>query len=538
LEGYIGYIDGATDSGIASTRSKRHHVAQQGSSRIDNRANCQNNFRVILALHTIQRKTQPKFIPKYGFENHRARCLTTLMPAILRTFKMSPHSNIFLLFILLEYSTFTRFILAAEDVSDGFTENFDSNKNDEPDDVYLPIPQNLIGITPPTDNLGVLPEFPQRADSVYFVVAVAGGAKMWGRTLARALLDMGHPFTSPQGPPLRPLYVDLPSHGRFSANVLMSLCHRIDAQPLAGMIVIGDGQAPRALALAGHSMKIPVLWAKGGTANLKDGNRELSSPFQAILQPSSHEILEAIRALFLQTHWHSFFILSDVYSTMVLARRNGGPLKEVPLVPTILPLPANDDHIFRQLAQISRSTRGVVLLLCNIDVARKVMHEAKRLNMIGGHFIWIWADTSSTTEFYNAAYHDISDVIKDTKDLLDRSEYSSKKTDTGSDSTSFNQILSGLNENSNYMSNTNEPKVKKDILSKNVNKRRGSWWQVMNVTDERDYQLSNRRTPRYRGGCYGIQSKEEVHSAEYFARFGIAGKYNGYGMAVSFPMPD
>lgn len=63
---------------------------------------------------------------------------------------------------------------------------------------------------------------------------------------------------------------------RFSANVLMSLCHRIDAQPLAGMIIIGNGQAARAVALAGNAMKIPVLWAKGGTANLKDGNREVS----------------------------------------------------------------------------------------------------------------------------------------------------------------------------------------------------------------------------------------------------------------------
>ncbi|KAG4073833.1 hypothetical protein HA402_014038 [Bradysia odoriphaga] len=683
---------------------------------------------------------------------------------------MSPHSNILILFILLEYSTFTRFILA-DDGHSQFEKRVEPNKNEEPDNNFLPVPQNRIGPTPPTDNLGVLPEFPQRPDSVYFVVAVAGGAKVWGRTLARALLDMGHPFTSPQGPPLRPLYIDLPPHGRFSANVLMQLCHRIDAQPLAGMIVIGYGQAARAVALAGNSMNIPVLWAKGGTANLKDGNRELTSRFQALLQPSSHEILEAIRALFLQTHWHSFFVLSDVYSTMVLARRNGGPLKEAPLVPTILPLPANDDQIFRQLAQISRSTRGVVLLLCNIDVARKVMHEAQRLNMIGGHFIWIWADTSSTTEFYNAAYHDVSEVIKDTKDLLDRSEYSSKKTDTGSDSTydriremlerkmdidevsprrksadnsekllnrfglnmkmnlnendkpivgmkkrdieiddslnqksnesidnffinnlntdlnlddylvdnnnvdidvkskrksnnkpsndtssyvlfhhfvdfpvgllalrpvhmnvdrhfirsavrlfasswakienenksssnrarggsgasassssssstignrnkfnqkfkrnaqnqlhsrdggdavivnkyqkskiiknstfqvnssflkssdltnnnnndkingSFNQILSGLNENSNNnMSNNNKPRVKKDILSKNVNKRRGSWWQVMNVTDARDYQLSNRRTPRYRGGCYGSQTKEEIASAEYFAR--------------------
>lgn len=126
---------------------------------------------------------------------------------------MSPHSNIFLLFILLEYSTFTRFILA-DDGHTRFEENFELNKNDESDDTFLPIPHNLIGVTPPTDNLGAVPEFPQRPDSVYFVVAVAGGAKMWGRTLARALLDMGHPFTSPQGPPLRPLYIDLPPHGR------------------------------------------------------------------------------------------------------------------------------------------------------------------------------------------------------------------------------------------------------------------------------------------------------------------------------------
>lgn len=59
-----------------------------------------------------------------------------------------------------------------------------------------------------------LPIFPERSDAVYFVVAVSGGAKNWGRTLARTLLDMGPPFSNPQGPPLRPIYVDLPPSGR------------------------------------------------------------------------------------------------------------------------------------------------------------------------------------------------------------------------------------------------------------------------------------------------------------------------------------
>jgi hypothetical protein len=61
---------------------------------------------------------------------------------------------------------------------------------------------------------GDLPIFPERNDAAYFVVAVSGGVKTWGRTLARTLLDMGDDFMSPYGPPLRPIYVDLPMNGR------------------------------------------------------------------------------------------------------------------------------------------------------------------------------------------------------------------------------------------------------------------------------------------------------------------------------------
>lgn len=75
----------------------------------------------------------------------------------------------------------------------------------------LPIPELLLGLK---SSDGILPVFPERPDAVYFIVAVVGGAKTWGRTLARTLLDMGQPFESPQGPPLRPLYVDLPQNGR------------------------------------------------------------------------------------------------------------------------------------------------------------------------------------------------------------------------------------------------------------------------------------------------------------------------------------
>lgn len=74
--------------------------------------------------------------------------------------------------------------------------------------VRLPVGQTI------QSSSGELPIFPERSDAVYFVVAVSGGAKNWGRTLARTLLDMGAPFSNPQGPPLRPIYVDLPPSGR------------------------------------------------------------------------------------------------------------------------------------------------------------------------------------------------------------------------------------------------------------------------------------------------------------------------------------
>lgn len=41
-------------------------------------------------------------------------------------------------------------------------------------------------------------------------------------------------------------------------------------------------------------------------------------------------------------------------------------------------------------------------MLCELQATRRIMSEAQRLNMVGGHFIWLWADTTSTTEFFDA----------------------------------------------------------------------------------------------------------------------------------------
>lgn len=36
--------------------------------------------------------------------------------------------------------------------------------------------------------------------------------------------------------------------------------------------MVGDGQAARSIALSGNAMKVPVLWAKGGTAQLQESS--------------------------------------------------------------------------------------------------------------------------------------------------------------------------------------------------------------------------------------------------------------------------
>lgn len=62
---------------------------------------------------------------------------------------------------------------------------------------------------------------------------------------------------------------------RFSVDVLNTLCQQSNGQPLAGVVVIGDGGSARAVAMSGSSMGLPVLWAKGGTANLDGMHREV-----------------------------------------------------------------------------------------------------------------------------------------------------------------------------------------------------------------------------------------------------------------------
>jgi hypothetical protein len=62
------------------------------------------------------------------------------------------------------------------------------------------------------------------------------------------------------------------------------------------------------------------------------------SPLEVRLEPSIAEMLEAMRALLLATHWHSFTVLADSSaSSGVLLRRDlASILNSPPLNPTLL----------------------------------------------------------------------------------------------------------------------------------------------------------------------------------------------------------
>ena len=55
----------------------------------------------------------------------------------------------------------------------------------------------------------------------------------------------------------------------------------------------------------------------------------------------------------------------------------------------------------RLLSDISRSTKGVVLLMCDGLMVKRIVTEGERLNMLEGNFVWLWIDTSASVTTRN-----------------------------------------------------------------------------------------------------------------------------------------
>ncbi|KAJ8918548.1 hypothetical protein NQ315_013053 [Exocentrus adspersus] len=142
-----------------------------------------------------------------------------------------------------------------------------------------------------------------------------------------------------------------------------------------------------------------------------------TSSLEVHLMPTGRELVQALRGLLMQAHWHTFTVLADQTSATALRRPElWDALAAAPLHPTLVGLssPLRPQSLFRKLADISRSTRGVVILMSDRSSAIRILEEARRLNMMDGHFVWVWIDT--------AAPISVKNVTEDEKDPKDKPE--------------------------------------------------------------------------------------------------------------------
>ncbi|XP_013141052.1 PREDICTED: uncharacterized protein LOC106105308 [Papilio polytes] len=191
---------------------------------------------------------------------------------------------------------------------------------------------------------------------------------------------------------------------KFSTRVLESTCAALAGRRVAALLVCGGGGAAAAVVTAAARAGVPVLRTSPSHLHLSYTIANDMLPLEIRLEITARETLHALRATLLHTHWHTFTLLAeeDIYSSLYLRKDLSSILTTQPLNPIWLSLPTKYSRhaIFRRLAEVSRLTRGVVVLISDIHYAKLVMDEAKRLNMLDGHFFWLWLDASSEFDVF------------------------------------------------------------------------------------------------------------------------------------------
>ncbi|XP_063361139.1 uncharacterized protein LOC134650177 isoform X1 [Cydia amplana] len=239
---------------------------------------------------------------------------------------------------------------------------------------------------------------------------------------------------------LLPLYIELPEDERFSARMLERTCQALGGRRVATLLVVGGGAAAAAVVTAAARAGVPVLRASPSQLHLSYTIANEILPMEIRLEITARETLNALRATLLHTHWHTYTVLAeeDIYSTLKLRKDLSSILDTQPLDPNWLFLPSKFSRhaIFRRLAKISRLTRGVVVLICDIHYAKLIMDEAKRFNLLDGHFFWLWIDASREIDIFRnignrTQYSDSDnldfDSIRDKEEALRGEEFERSK---------------------------------------------------------------------------------------------------------------
>lgn len=161
---------------------------------------------------------------------------------------------------------------------------------------------------------------------------------------------------------------------------------------------------------------------------------------------------------------------------------------------------------FRKLADVSRSTKGVVVLISDEATAVRILTDAKRLNMLDGHFVWIWIDTAetksgrnNTEEAYQTKPEFETEFRRKRSYLSETRKRRSTKTDSGLSDMHINYLLKNdqflLFHDKNNGVESSKFKTRNDILSANKFFNRGQYASGGKVPELPVGLLSLRPTP-------------------------------------------
>ncbi|XP_068898087.1 uncharacterized protein [Tenebrio molitor] len=280
-------------------------------------------------------------------------------------------------------------------------------------------------------------DFPSfRPGRLYFAIAASPSGQTYSKAFNKTLMNITQSYLTTKSHKdtfnftVETLVIELPENGSFSAALLRTLCDQFEGKHVVAVLVVGDSPAAFTVSLTAKHSGIPVLWARGHSGFLPGFRSLESSPLEVQLAPTGRELVQALRGLLLQAHWHTFTLLVDPASATALRRPElWTTLTAQPLHPTLITLssPLRAQSLFRKLADISRSTRGVVVLLSDRPAAVRILEDAKRLNMMDGHFVWLWVDTAANISISDDAAAAAAD--KDKPPNEDRYKRSVVKSD-------------------------------------------------------------------------------------------------------------
>ncbi|KAI5711412.1 hypothetical protein M8J75_000198 [Diaphorina citri] len=224
---------------------------------------------------------------------------------------------------------------------------------------------------------------------VYVALVYTNGYEAAVTKLNRTLSTMATELSAATNTLVSPLVIPLPSSFTGFNDVHSAWLNKT----VIATVVLAPDSPGLLPALASLNQRAPLFWATGQVVK---GylEREPLGAFEIRLEAGLHDVFQALRSLLIVTHWHSFTL---IHTTLPFTSSLLHVISKPPLSPQIFPLRPNASPyaIFRMLSEISRATKGVVLLMSDGKVTKKVMDEAKRLHMVDGDFVWLWIDTSA-----------------------------------------------------------------------------------------------------------------------------------------------